>query len=280
MATIDAKVYCVEQKTDVDNKSIGGSEQTESNTIPYDDKKCVRCRNFSYADDFFGSLCGEHKLCSECIRDIFFSFVDVNEKDEKLYIKDRNCFVEIGKKHFVDTIVDLKLPLDDFYLDPDHVIENIYIGSILSAANLKKMQDFGTTHVIIMGIDLKKFFPKHFEYDVFGLSDAPLYLSGPKDKIGISDCDKISECIHQNTSKPGKVLVHCAMGMSRSSTAICAYLIRYKFMTYDEAVTFLGSKHKNVAINFKFEKVLKEYEEYCRKNYQAEPDKTAIKNEE
>jgi protein-tyrosine phosphatase len=47
----------------------------------------------------------------------------------------------------------------------------------------------------------------------------------------------------------GSVLVHCEQGMSRSSTVVMAYLMRYQGMTRDEAYVICKSKRPMVNPN-------------------------------
>ena len=49
---------------------------------------------------------------------------------------------------------------------------------------------------------------------------------------------------------PGKVLVNCQMGMSRSSTCVLAYLILRHQMSADEALNTVGAPSSNIYTSY------------------------------
>lgn len=60
---------------------------------------------------------------------------------------------------------------------------------------------------------------------VIEADDFPTYDMSP-------NFQKINQFIHSNLETTN-VLVHCFQGMSRSATAVIAYIMWYKEMTYD-----------------------------------------------
>jgi len=56
-----------------------------------------------------------------------------------------------------------------------------------------------------------------------------------------------------------KVLVHCVMGISRSATVVCAYLIAEKAMTGQAAIEFVREKRPIICPNIGFQRQLDEY---------------------
>ena len=74
--------------------------------------------------------------------------------------------------------------------------------------------------------------------------------------------DKAYEFIAAGLNK-GNVLVHCAAGISRSSTLTLVYLMRARNENMDTALAFLRTKRPICTPNFGFQKQLKEY---CKKN--------------
>jgi len=70
--------------------------------------------------------------------------------------------------------------------------------------------------------------------------------------------DKAFEFV-ENGLRNGNVLVHCAAGISRSSTLTLVYLMRTRNENMDKALAFLRTKRPICTPNFGFQKQLKEY---------------------
>ena len=82
----------------------------------------------------------------------------------------------------------------------------------------------------------------------------------------LSQMDKICTFIHSTLKENGnKLLVNCRAGRSRSSTAICSYLIKYHSMTVEEAISFCVERRPIVEPNQGFVKQLKEWQKICQK---------------
>lgn len=75
-----------------------------------------------------------------------------------------------------------------------------------------------------------------------------------------SQLDDVTKLIHTLRTGRLNVLVHCHMGISRSTSAIVAYLIRYFNMTRDHALAYVKSKRSIVKPNSSFMKQLHAYE--------------------
>lgn len=68
--------------------------------------------------------------------------------------------------------------------------------------------------------------------------------------------DEIIEII----KREGTVLVNCVAGISRSSTIVIAYLMKYCFLTLKEAFLYVRSKRDQICPNKRFMECLLEYE--------------------
>ena len=75
----------------------------------------------------------------------------------------------------------------------------------------------------------------------------------------LSQLDEAADFINQSRSK-GNVLVHCAAGISRSTTCLIAYYIKYKEMTMEAALSKIKTRRSIVCPNVGFQKQLKMYE--------------------
>lgn len=74
--------------------------------------------------------------------------------------------------------------------------------------------------------------------------------------------------------KGGSVLVHCEMGISRSSTVVIAYLMRYHNMTRDEAYEVCKTRRPMVYPNQGFWKQLQDYETKLKNERRQIPSPT------
>ena len=99
--------------------------------------------------------------------------------------------------------------------DMDEIVDNIYSGKLSGAKNIEKLKKFGIKKVLSL---LEKFF-----WPAYSESDNIIHKT-----IIISDFYKeniikyFGECF--NFIKGGdKILVHCAVGSSRSATCYCIY---------------------------------------------------------
>lgn len=72
-----------------------------------------------------------------------------------------------------------------------------------------------------------------------------------------------AKAIHDEIINSGKVLVHCAAGVSRSVSLILAYLIKYRSMSLPDAFRFVREKRTIVRPNRGFVQQLLEYEKKC-----------------
>jgi protein-tyrosine phosphatase len=66
--------------------------------------------------------------------------------------------------------------------------------------------------------------------------------------------------IKDNLKKGIKVLVHCGAGISRSSTIVCAFLIRNSQIPYTISIKYIREKRSIVRPNSGFRKQLKTFE--------------------
>ena len=136
---------------------------------------------------------------------------------------------------------------------PIEIIPHLFLGSIGSASNLKELQNCKITHIVCCAKGIKNFFPNNFKYLNLDLLDSE--TADIKKYFGASN-KFIDDAIRNN----GNVLVHCHAGVSRSSTILIAYIMKYKEMKLDKVLELIRSKREKVNPNNGFIKQLKEYE--------------------
>ncbi|XP_019613945.1 PREDICTED: dual specificity protein phosphatase 3-like isoform X2 [Branchiostoma belcheri] len=120
----------------------------------------------------------------------------------------------------------------------NEVFPNIFIGDHKAAENYEMLNRYGVTHVVNAAhgdID------NEWEYRGMGIH----YLGVDADDTPYFDISEFfvqaAEFIKQ-ARKLGKVLVHCAVGFSRSPTLVVAYLMLYHRMSAQEALKTIRAK--------------------------------------
>ncbi|EIN09578.1 phosphotyrosine protein, partial [Punctularia strigosozonata HHB-11173 SS5] len=123
------------------------------------------------------------------------------------------------------------------------ILPRLYLSDFLTALDDSELARLGITHVVSV-LRTAPTFPAHIrtlhvEIDDIATEDILAHLAVTTAFIK----DALAE--GPNT----KVLVHCLMGMSRSATVVCAYLIATTEMVADEAVAFVKERRSIVQPN-------------------------------
>ena len=131
------------------------------------------------------------------------------------------------------------------------IIDNkLFLGDMFDANNESKLKEKNISCVICVAEDI-----------VIRLNDPTIkvYKYNLQDTY---DCDislyfdEISDLIH----KEGVVLVNCAAGISRSSTIVIAYLMKYYDIKLRDALVYVKDNRSVICPNKRFLKYLFEYE--------------------
>lgn len=175
---------------------------------------------------------------------------------------------------------------------PNCVLENqIFIGTGVQAKNWKIIRDLNITHIINCSIEHECIFSDAIKYMHCKLEDSldeDIYRELDKAYKFIENALRSSKVEYEsdennrsttnsedndddenNSSsngsinqsyKPVRILIHCNLGISRSSSILIAYLIRkYKLCLYS-AFNYVKDKRIQIAPNYSFLKQLKYYE--------------------
>lgn len=132
------------------------------------------------------------------------------------------------------------------------ILENLFLGDIDDAKNMKFLKKNHITHILMVAAYYKPFYPKSFTYLHIEAEDSETFQLSKY-------FDGMSDFIDNAIKQKGSVFVHCLMGVSRSPTAIIAYLMKYQKMSFLKSKSFVESK-REVFPNEAFVKQLKEYE--------------------
>ncbi|CAF1649443.1 unnamed protein product [Rotaria magnacalcarata] len=72
--------------------------------------------------------------------------------------------------------------------------------------------------------------------------------------------DQANEFLHSCKNKNERVLIHCQLGISRSSSIVLAYLLKYHYDTVHEAYAHLVAQRRAAVSNYDFFLQLIRYE--------------------
>ena len=146
--------------------------------------------------------------------------------------------------------------------DMDEIIDNLYLGNLSSAENVKKLKELGIKKVLSL---LDGFFPNYNKSDNITQKKFIIHDFDQENIIKIfGDCFKFIK-------GEEKVLVHCAVGASRSATVVIAYLMWNKKISFEEALKFVQEKRYIVWPNPGFKEQLKLFDKKLKeKDYDIE----------
>jgi len=137
--------------------------------------------------------------------------------------------------------------------DMHNIIPGLYLGSQESALDLITLQEKGITHVLAVGTFLEMPYPEDLKYHHVDLRDFPSTNL-------ISHFHTCAKFIDKGI-QAGGVLVHCQMGISRSSTVVIAYLMEKQKMTFVNALSHTLERRTFIDPNMGFRKQLQLFEE-------------------
>ncbi|XP_055360256.1 dual specificity phosphatase 29-like [Betta splendens] len=147
----------------------------------------------------------------------------------------------------------------------DEVYPRIYIGDMHAAKDKSALRDHGVTHVLNaahggFGVNTGPGFYRDTGITYHGVEafDAPSFNLSP---FFYPAAGFIRNAL---SSSAGKVLVHCAMGLSRSSSLVLAYLMIHEGMTLADATRAVGA-NRNVCPNEGFLQQLRELDAKLRR---------------
>jgi protein-tyrosine phosphatase len=133
------------------------------------------------------------------------------------------------------------------------ILDTLYLGSYADAKNETFLKKTNITHILTVGVELTTEYPDKFKYLFIPAYDSPSYNLS-------TSFDQITEFIHNAIEKEkGKVLVHCYMGISRSTTSVLAYLMKHHDMNLEKARRFVKAKRSIVWPNEGFLRQLDAY---------------------
>lgn len=96
--------------------------------------------------------------------------------------------------------------------------------------------------------------------DISGVESIKLFLDDTPYALINVYFDRIADKIHEHASRGGRCMVHCVLGVSRSTSLVLAYLMKYKNMSLKNAYDFVASRRPCIRPNPGFWRQLLDYE--------------------
>jgi len=140
-------------------------------------------------------------------------------------------------------------------LHPSKIFDWLYLGNYRNSKDINALKDLKINYILNCAIEcnLKEDLPSDIKYLHIKINDAPY--------IDITDYfEETNDFILKAKLSGGKILVHCFLGSSRSSTFAIAYMIKYMGYTTMNALNYLKDKRPIVMPNFGFLTQLQKYE--------------------
>lgn len=151
-------------------------------------------------------------------------------------------------------------PGEFFVVDatPDPVLacvleEQLYIGSQDAACNEPGLAEARISHVLNLASGVPNFFPDALSY-------CKLIVLDTEEFDIASFFERTNAFIADAIAAGGRVLVHCNAGVSRSATAVLAFLLAHRQLRLDDALVLLQSRRSKVKPNPGFLRQLRDYE--------------------
>lgn len=135
----------------------------------------------------------------------------------------------------------------------------MFIGTKAAAADLAQLRRFAITHVVNVGAG-----ECHFENE--GLTYLKLHVADKEDADLGAELKETTEWIEDVLQRRSSaVLVHCMGCFSRSPSVALAYLMRYRQLSFEQALKVVKMQRSCASPNKGFEKQLKKFEKQMSK---------------
>ena len=147
-----------------------------------------------------------------------------------------------------------------FNLHPSKIFDWLYLGSYRNACDIKDLKDLKINYILNCAVECEN---KNLPYDIncyhAKINDMPYFQL-------TSFFEKTNAFINKAKISGGNILIHCQLGISRSTACLIAYMIKYLGYTTLTALQFIKKKRPQVMPNFGFIQQLKNYENKINMN--------------
>lgn len=122
------------------------------------------------------------------------------------------------------------------------ITDNIYLGNYFNAMNYQWLLGNSITHVLNCAKEIPCTYSNKLTYKHIKGDDIPSFKLLPH-------LHEAADFINNAVNTKGIVLVHCAAGISRSTTCLLAYFMKYKNVELNKAIQFIKAKRSIIRPN-------------------------------
>ncbi|XP_005179550.2 dual specificity protein phosphatase MPK-4 [Musca domestica] len=160
---------------------------------------------------------------------------------------------ENPKQKLRDTGILSREDFDGGPISLDEIEPGLYLGNLTAATHMETLRSFNISYILTLdSIPL----PQHITEASF-LTTKYIHIADmPKEDI-LHHLNTCYEFINEALTTSHNILVHCYFGVSRSSSAVIAYIMKHHNMDYASAYDFVKSKRRFVQPNAGFAAQLK-----------------------
>ncbi|CDW77446.1 dual specificity protein phosphatase 1 [Stylonychia lemnae] len=160
---------------------------------------------------------------------------------------------------------DFKYMTDQDYLaqkkEMNLIMPNLYLSGIEPTFQLHYLQKENIKSILTVANLIEPMFPDDFEYKIIDIDDnASCNL--------LQHFDECIDFIDTRIAEGKNVLVHCAVGVSRSASVVIAYVMKKKGLTRDEAMAFVRKSRPAIYPNSGFREQLLKFQEALKTSRQ------------
>lgn len=146
------------------------------------------------------------------------------------------------------------------------IIPSLYLTSVYGATRENIVRK-GASLLVNAAQELPK-------QEISGVESIKLFLDDTPYALINVYFDRISEKIHDHLNRGGRAVIHCVLGVSRSTSLVLAYLMKYRNMSLKHAFDMVSSKRPCVRPNPGFWRQLIDYEKRIKSTPSTKIDTT------
>ena len=133
----------------------------------------------------------------------------------------------------------------------NYICDNIYLGDSVAASDEDFLKEYNISTVVNCAADYTSIY-KDIKFMELKLYDSDNQNLFPKFEIAY-------KFIKTNSKNNNNILIHCMLGMSRSSSLVIFYLMKERKWDFDTCYNFVKEKRPIIDPIYGFEKQLREY---------------------